>query len=120
MGEPITGRLIQCVIKVHQTLGPGFVENVYRRAMILELRKRNFAVEVEKLVRVYYDGIEVGRHRLDLLVEGRIILELKAVEALSKVHYAQVRSYLKATHLEAALLVNFSKELADFRRIEGQ
>ena len=67
---------------------------------------------------VVYEGEEVGRHRLDLLVDTRLILELKTVEDLAKAHYAQVRSYLKATGLSVALLVNFAKERADFRRIE--
>lgn len=118
--DQLTGRVIQCIIRVHQTLGPGFLENVYRRAMILELQKRGLTVDVEKEVLVCYDGCEVGRHRLDILVEGQLILELKTVEAFSKAHYAQVRSYLKATRLRAALLVNFSGDRADFRRVEGQ
>jgi GxxExxY protein len=77
-------------------------------------------VEVEKEIVVYYDDREVGRHRLDILVEGQIILELKTVEALSKAHYAQVRSYLKAARIGIGFLINFSDALADFRRIEAQ
>ena len=115
----LTEHIIQCVIQVHQTLGPGFLESVYRRAMLFELRKQGLATEVEKEVVVLYDGHEVGRHRLDLLVEGQVILELKTVEGLSKAHYAQVRSYLKATGLEIALLVNFAGERADFPRSNG-
>ena len=75
-------------------------------------------VESEKEVTVYYDGKEIGRHRLDLVVGGKVIVELKTVEELSKAHYTQVRSYVKATGLKTALLVNFAKEKADFRRIE--
>jgi len=119
LGDKLTEHIIQCVIQVHQTLGPGFLESVYRRAMLIELRKQGLATEVEKEVVVLYDGHEVGRHRLDLLVEGQVILELKTVEGLSKAHYAQVRSYLKATGLEIALLVNFAGERADFRRVEA-
>ncbi len=74
----------------------------------------------EKEVVIKYEGEEVGKHRLDILVEGKVILELKTVEMLSKAHYAQVRSYLKATGLKTAMLVNFSKERADFRRIESE
>jgi GxxExxY protein len=117
--EKFTERVIECIIHVHQTLGPGFLESVYRNALLIELRKQHFETESEKEVVVYYDGQEVGRHRLDILVEGSIIVELKTVEALSKAHYSQVRSYLKATGLELALLVNFSDSLADFRRIEA-
>ena len=117
-GDRITGRVIQCIIHVHQTLGPGFLESVYRRALLIELRKQDLATEAEKEVVVYYDGQKVGRHRLDLLVEGQVILELKTVETLSKAHYAQVRSYLRATRLDVALLVNFADDRADFRRVE--
>jgi GxxExxY protein len=117
--EKLTERVIECIIHVHQTLGPGFLESVYRNALLIELRKQHLETEYEKEIVVYYDGHEVGRHRLDILVEGRIIVELKTVEALSKAHYSQVRSYLKATGVELALLVNFSDSLADFRRIEA-
>src|SRR5918992_1426421 len=106
--ERLTERVIECIIHVHQTLGPGFLESVYRRALLIELRKQHLVTEVEKEIVVYYDNYEVGRHRLDVLVEGQIILELKTVEALSKAHYAQVRSYLKATQLRIAFLINFA------------
>lgn len=117
-GDELTGRVIQCIIHVHQTLGPGFVESVYRRALLIELGKQDLKTETEKAVVVYYDRQPVGKHRLDLLVEGRVIVELKTVDALSKAHYAQVRSYLRATRLSVALLVNFADDRADFRRIE--
>lgn len=115
--DELTGRVIECIIHVHRTLGPGFLENVYRRALLIELRKRNLATENEKEFVVHYDGHEVGRHRLDLLVEGQLIIELKTVETLGKAHYAQVRSYLRAARLNVALLVNFALDRADFRRI---
>jgi GxxExxY protein len=118
--DKLTEKIIRCIIQVHQTLGPGFLESVYRRALLIELRKQGLTIEAEKEVIVYYDGQKVGRHRLDLLVEGQVIVELKTVEALSKAYYAQVRSYLKATGLGLALLVNFAEERADFRRIEIQ
>ena len=114
----LTERIIQCIIKVHQTLGPGFLESIYRRAMVIELTKQELTVETEKGIVVYYEGEEVGRHRLDILIENKVIVELKTVEELSKAHYAQVRSYLKATGRKVAILVNFAKEKADFRRVE--
>jgi GxxExxY protein len=117
INDPITERVIACIIRVHQVLGPGFLEIVYRRALLVELRKQALPVETEKEIIIYYEGHEVGRHRLDLIVAGRIIIELKTVESLSKAHYAQVRSYLTATGLKLGLLVNFSLERADFRRI---
>ena len=115
--DTLTARIISCIIQVHQTLGAGFVEGVYRRALSIELRKHGLEIQAERDIRVFYDGHEVGRHRLDFLVEGQVIVELKTVEALSKAHYAQVRSYLKATGLQVALLVNFAEERANFRRV---
>ena len=115
----LTQRIIWCIIRVHQTLGAGFLEGVYRRALLIELRKQGLTAKVEHEVKVYYDGHKVGRHKLDVLVEGQVILELKTVEGLSKAHYAQVRSYLKATGLRLALLVNFAEERANFRRVEA-
>ncbi len=118
--DVLTDRIIWCIIRVHQVLGPGFLESVYRRALVIELQKQGLATEVEHEVDVYYDGHEVGCHKLDLLVEKQVILELKTVECLNKAHYAQVRSYLRASGVRLALLVNFSGERADFRRLENR
>ena len=104
---------------MHKTLGPGFLESIYRKSLLIELRKRNLLIENEKEVTIYYEKNDVGCHRLDILVQGQIIVELKTVESLSHAHYAQVRSYLKATQLKLAILVNFNNEKADFRRIEA-
>jgi GxxExxY protein len=114
----LTEKIIECIIRVHQKMGPGFLESVYRRALLIDLKRSNIRAETEKEFVIHYEGVEVGLHRLDILVEGRIIVELKTVDELSRAHYAQVRSYLRATNLTLALLVNFAKERADFRRIE--
>ena len=114
----LTEAVIQCIITVHQTLGPGFLESIYRKALLIELRKNGLHAENEKEIAVHYEDMEVGRHRLDIVVENKVIVELKTVEHLSKAHYAQVRSYLKGTGLRVAILVNFATEKADFRRIE--
>jgi GxxExxY protein len=95
------------------------MESVYQRALVVELRSAQLNVDVEKEVVIFYRGQEVGRHKLDMVVENSIIVELKTVEDFHKAHYAQVRSYLKATGLTTALLVNFSKEKSDFRRIDA-
>ncbi len=116
--EDLTERIIGCIVTVHKTLGPGFLESIYRRALAIELREAGLAVATEHDVVVLYDGQEVGRHRLDLVVEGEIAVELKAIEQLSKAHYAQLRSYLKATGLHLGLLVNFAGPIADFRRVD--
>ena len=95
----ITQQIIKAVIKVHQTLGPGFLERVYHNALVIELTKQGLVVESEKEIPIYYEADVVGAHRLDLVVESRVIVELKAVEELVGIHYAQLRSYLKATKL---------------------
>ena len=97
--DPLTAAIIDAVIKVHKELGPGFGEAIYRRALLIELRKREMTVGTEVEVDVTYVGEIIGRYRIDLLVERRVIVELKAIEKLAAVHYAQVRSYLHATRL---------------------
>ena len=117
--DELTARILYCVIRVHQILGPGFLESIYRRALLIELKRQNLYVECEKQITIYYEGQEVGIHRLDLVVENKVILELKTVESLSRAHYAQVRSYLKATGIKTALLINLSGEKADIRRLNA-
>lgn len=124
MGQAVTGdaeiteQIIKAVIKVHRTLGPGFLESIYQNSLLIELESQGLRIEAEKPIVVTYEGRPVGNHRLDLVVEERIIVELKAIEDLSQAHYAQLRSYLKASRLETGLLINFAKEKADFRRVE--
>ena len=117
--QALTERIIGCVVQVHRTLGPGFVESIYHKALLLELRSSGLQVQTEREVVVRYLGEEVGRHRIDLIVEEAVVLELKAVPQLVAVHYAQVRSYLRASGLRVGLLVNFGRERADFRRIDS-
>lgn len=116
--DALTQAIIECIIQVHRTLGPGFLESVYQNALEIELKQRNLKIEKERELTIEYRGEIVGRHRLDLVVEDSIILELKTVEALSKAHYAQIRSYLAASGLTTGILVNFSSFKADFRRID--
>ena len=115
--DALTDLIIKCIIKVHKTLGPGFLENIYRKALFIELRNNNLEVENEKEIKIFYDNEEIGIHRLDILVGNKVIVELKTVESLHKSHYAQIRSYLKATNLAIGILVNFAGDKADFRRI---
>jgi GxxExxY protein len=110
--------IIEAIIRVHRTLGPGFLEKVYQRALTVELQRRRLRVQTEKTVVITYEGIVVGTHRLDLVIEQQAIVEVKTVEAISKAHYAQVRSYLKATGLRLGILVNFAGTRADYRRVE--
>ena len=110
--------MIGCIIRVHQKLGPGFIESIYRNALVVECGLQGLHAEMEREIPIYYEGHFVGKHKLDLLVEDHLILELKAIDDLSRAHYAQVRSYLKASGLRRALLVNFATAKADIRRVE--
>lgn len=115
--DELSRRIIESVIRVHRELGPGFNESIYQKALLVDFATMGLAFECEKVVDILYQGINVGVHRLDLVVEGLIILELKVVEQLSKAHYAQLKSYLHAANLEVGLLINFANEKADFRRV---
>ena len=116
--DDLIHRVIGGLIRVHKELGPGFLENVYHRAVEIELRHLGIAFETEKEITLRYRGEKIGVHRLDLMIEGELVVELKTVEKLSKKHYAQVRSYLKAAAKPFGLLINFSDFQLDTRRVE--
>ena len=106
--DDLAHRVIGAAIEVHRHLGPGYLESVYEEALALELGLRGIAFERQKPIGVAYKGHAVGESRLDLLVGGCLVVELKAVEALAPIHQAQVISYLKATGLKLGLLINFN------------
>lgn len=111
----ITGKILEAFYKVYNTLGYGFLESVYEKAMLIELQKFGLFVERQKRIKVYYEGIQVGDYFADLIVNNCIIIELKAAEALSKENEYQLINYLKATDIEVGLLINFGKK-PEFRR----
>jgi GxxExxY protein len=115
--ESLSGRIIEAAIDVHRQLGPGFLEAIYENALKVALRKRALEFLFQQDVPVYYEGEEVGLHRLDMVVQKEIIVELKAIKALEDVHFAQVRSYLKATGLHVGLLLNFNAPTLAIKRI---
>src|SRR5260221_325008 len=115
MEQDFTGEIIGAAIEVHRRLGPGFLESIYENALLLELQKRGLTAERQVEIRVMYEGIEVGRHRLDLLVESAVIVELKAVRNLEDIFFATVRSYLKAANKENGLLLNFAKTTLEIK-----
>ena len=104
----VTDAVIGAAIEVHRELGPGFVESVYERALCAELRRRGIAHQTQVVLAVRYREEIVGELRLDLLVAGHVIVEIKAVEALTPLMTAQVLSYLKATGVRVGLLINFN------------
>ena len=105
--EELARRVIGAAIEVHRLLGPGFLESIYRRALCHELSLLGISFEYEKELLVPYKDIRIPGQRYDILVAGRILLELKTVEAFAPIHQAQLLSYLKATGLRLGLLINF-------------
>lgn len=108
----ITSQIIGLAIKVHRSMGPGLLESVYTTCLCYELKKAGLMVEREKMVPLYYEGVKLDQsYRLDLLVEQKIIIEIKAVETITAVHKAQLLSYLKLTGCPLGLIINFNVEL---------
>ena len=105
--DELTKEIIACAYKVHNTLGAGFLEKVYENAMMIELRKHGLKAEQQKSIKVYYENEIVGDYYADLFVENEIIVELKAVENLAKIHEVQTVNYLKGINKEIGLLINF-------------
>jgi GxxExxY protein len=117
INDQLTGSVIGGAIEVHRRLGPGFLEAVYGRALRCELTARGIGWAAEVEVPVLYRGMVVGRHRLDLVVAGQIVVELKAVSRLEVIHFAQIRSYLAAAGLRVGLLLNFEQTQLTVRRV---
>ena len=113
----LTADIISAAIAVHRALGPGFLESIYEEALCVELASRNLPFERQRTLRLTYLGKPIGEHRLDLLVAGRVVVELKAVKALESVHFAIVRSYLKAVPAESGLLLNFAAMPLTIKRV---
>jgi len=112
----LTEQIIGAFYDVYNALGYGFLEKVYENALAHQLRKRGLTVGMQQKIQVYFDGVMVGEYYADLLVENRVILELKATEALAEEHIAQVMNYLKATTCEIGFVLNFGPEAA-FKRV---
>ena len=112
--DKVTEAVIGAAIEVHRTLGPGFLESIYEEALCVELSLRGVKFARQAPVGVDYKGRRIGESRLDLLVEGSVVVELKTVDALAQIHTAQVISYLKATGCRIGLIINFNvKRLTD-------
>ena len=108
--EAIVTKAIGCALRVHQALGPGYTENIYHEALAIDLRLEGLRYEREVAIQLTYRGEALRPHRLDLVVEGVLVIELKAVERLAKVHESQILSYLRAGHYPVGLLMNFNSE----------
>jgi GxxExxY protein len=115
--EELTGKIIGAAIEVHRALGPGFIESIYERALVIALRKRGLKVEQQVEVRIYFDGEDVGAHRLDLFVENEIVVDLKAIKDFTDLHFAIVKSQLRAADRRHGLLLNFAKPTLEITRV---
>ena len=113
----LTETIIGCAYRVANTLGCGFLEKVYENALAHELRKAGLSVQQQARTEVHYDGVVVGDYVADLIVEGAVLLELKAGKAIEDVHLAQCLNYLKATGLKLGLLLNFGTPRIQIKRI---
>jgi len=106
--KELTEQIIAAAIAVHRELGPGFLESVYEEALCIELRQRGIAYDRQKRIDILFRGEQAGEHRLDLLVEGNVIVEIKAVKDFEPIFFAILRSYLNAAKLRTGLLINFN------------
>lgn len=121
MGElghrDLSGRVIEAAIEVHKALGPGFLESVYENALCLELARRGIGFEQQKTVPIHYLNQPVGEHRLDILVENVLLVELKAVKAIEDVFFAIARAQMKAVGIRDGLILNFASIPITIKRV---
>ena len=120
MGKTVTQRVIRCAFDVSNTLGAGFLEKVYENALCVELEKNGLKFQSQKPIVVNYKGIQVGEYIADIVVEDKLLVELKALTTLCSSHDAQVMNYLKATNLSVGLLLNFGRSKLGVKRIVWQ
>lgn len=113
----LTSKIIGCAMKVHTTLGNGFQEVIYQRALAIEMRKARLDFEREMEMPIYYESEQIGTRRVDFFVEGKVMVELKALTSLEKVHLAQALNYLEAYKMEIGLLINFGDTSLKFHRL---
>jgi GxxExxY protein len=118
--KDITERIIGAAMKVHATLGNGFQEVIYQRALAIEMRYSGLLFEREHNMKIYYRGEEIGERRVDFFVERKIMVELKAIVQLEDVHLAQAKNYLEAYNMEIGLLINFGSISLQFKRLINQ
>jgi GxxExxY protein len=118
--EDITQKILGAAFEVINELGAGFLESVYHKAMLVALHQKGLKVEPEFPLAVMFRGQNVGQFYADLLVEDKIIVELKAVQTIAPEHKAQVINYLKATGMDVALLINFGHPKLEYRRLDNK
>ena len=115
--EALTHKIIGCAMKVHSTLGNGFQEVFYQRALAIEMQKNKLEFQKEMEMKIFYDGIDIGTRRVDFFVAEFIMVELKAVIKLEDVHLAQAMNYCQAYNLPIGLLINFGSKSLEYKRV---
>lgn len=115
--KDLTEKIIGAGIEVHKQLGPGFIESIYENALILELKEKGLKVTNQVDIPVIYRNQQIGLHRLDLLIDDTIIVELKAMKTIDDIHFAVVKSYLKAAGKNHGLIMNFAKTKLETKRV---
>jgi len=113
----LTGKIIGCAIEVHKILGNGFQEVIYQRALAIEMNKQGIKYSREHEMEIFYKEENIGTRRVDFFVEGKIMVELKAVIQLEDVHLAQAINYLEAYNMQIGLLINFGSKSLQFKRV---
>ncbi len=113
----ITEKIIGCAMKVHRTLGNGFQEKIYQRALAIEMRTQGLSFVREMGMHIFYENEPIGTRRVDFFVEDKVMLELKALTSLENVHLAQALNYLEAYQMEIGLLINFGNTRLQFKRV---
>ena len=117
INDELTYKIIGCAMKVHSTLGNGFQEVIYQRALAIELEKEGLNFVREMKMEIFYDNIQIGVRRVDFFVENEIMLELKAIIKLEDVHLAQAMNYCQAYNLPVGLLINFGNKRLEYKRV---
>ena len=116
----LTAKIIGCAMTVHKTLGNGFQEVIYQRALEIEMRLAGIEFNREFEMPIFYREVQIGTRRVDFLVEGVISVELKAITKLEDVHFAQAINYLEAYNLEIGMLINFGETSLNFKRLTNK
>ena len=115
--DDLTYKIIGCAMKVHSTLGNGFQEVIYQRALAIEFKKENLSFSREQEIPIFYDDEQIGKRRADFLVEGKVMVELKAVIKMEDAHLAQGLNYLVAYKMDKGLLINFGGVSLEVKRL---
>jgi GxxExxY protein len=113
----LTGKIIGCAMEVHKILGNGFQEVIYQRALAIEMRSQHLEFSREHEMEIFYKDENIGTRRVDFFVEGKIMVELKAIILLEDVHLAQAINYLEAYNMDIGLLINFGSRSLQFKRV---